>query len=99
VRKIVRFKNELDRYNKLHPLGLIYPTYPKLYYIDSEERHECEVIRYTRHKTQPGCINEYYETLVIHVGDRIININPDYLKSMQRKDFKLWFQKGKHGHK
>jgi hypothetical protein len=99
VRKIIRFKNELDRYNKLHPLGLIYPTYPKLYYVDREGRHECEVIGYISHKTQPGCVNEYYDTAVIQVGDRTININPDYLKSMQRKDFKLWLQKGKHGHK
>jgi len=55
---------------------------------------ECEIIGYKTKTTNPKCINEIYENLVIEFYTNtdvatIKDINIEYFKSMQRKNFKF----------
>lgn len=49
--------------------------------------HKCEIIGFNRKQTNNGCIDAYYENLIIKSKEKTFNINIDYFKEMQTKRF------------
>lgn len=93
----VIFKTEEEALVKLKEIGLISKTKTKsalneiVYKTVNDDivtTHECKVIGFNwKYNENKDCINPIYENLTIASDDREFDINIDYLKEMQKKNF------------
>lgn len=92
LNEVIQFNSIDEKISKLKEWKLLSKKTNELkniYYKDCNNTYICDAIGYLRKKTGPLCLDEYYETVVIKVDNRIIKICPAYLLEMQKKDFSL----------
>ena len=81
------FNSEEEKFIKLKEWKIISKKQQPIFY-KNNCNEECDVIGYITKKTNAGCINDVYETIIINVMGKEINISIDYLKEMQKKNYK-----------
>lgn len=90
LESIIVFNNLNEKMEKLKGWKLLSPSASSLkdiYYKNKDKAYSAEILGYLSKATNPKCINQSYETIVLKVKDKIIRIAPAYLLEMQKRDF------------
>lgn len=93
LNSMIIFSSIDEKIEKLKQWKLLSPKAKELkdlYYKNEIGAYKCEILGYLSKKTNPNCIDRFYETVVIKVTDRIIRICPAYLLEMQKKGFSVY---------
>ncbi|MCC9295628.1 3'-5' exoribonuclease [Clostridium sp. WLY-B-L2] len=90
LESLIVFNNLNDKIEKLKEWKLLSPSANDLkdiYYKKKSNIYNADILGYISKTTNPKCISQSYETIVLKVEDKIIKIAPAYLLEMQKKDF------------